>query len=276
LHKPGTVAQVASAMEAFHRGGGGELHFGVPVGIPGETDDDFRQTEQFVEWALGLKGTIASITVLPYMFFDTAQDPDLCRNNRGERRGALWRTEAPGGDPAVRARRFMRLFDLVDGRLPVMCPFPPYLFLPAMLPEDPARVEAWMTRHGREFDQITPKEPGRPPAVLEPAFAAACERAERVLATSLPDGKWRIERFDRTMSTDSRAGMAIIFRHHAESRRMVVILEPRSGECPSYAQTRDFNLSYWTQWRGRPCDIDAALLDWCVETLRGAESGAAQ
>ena len=131
-----------------------------------------------------------------------------------------------------------------------------------------------MARHGREFDQITPKETAPTPAELEPTFAAACERAERVLATNLPDGEWRIERFDRTMTTDSRGGMAIVFRHHAESRRMVVILEPPNGECPSYAQTRDFNLSYWTQWRGRPCDVDAAVLDWCVDTLRRAESGA--
>src|SRR5262249_4773846 len=155
------------------------------------TDDDFRQTAEFVEWALGaLKGTIASITVLPYIFFPTAQDPGLCRSNRGERRGVLWRTDAPGGDPAIRARRFMRLFDLIDRRVPVNCPTPPYLALPAMLPdEDPARLEAWMARHGREFDQLTPKQRSTSTpsdsSPSDPAFVAACERARRALTSSL-------------------------------------------------------------------------------------------
>jgi hypothetical protein len=277
LGKPGTIAQVADAMQTFHRGRGGELHFGIPVGIPGETDDDFRETERFIEWALQLEGTVASITVLPYMFFDTAQDPELGRRNRGERRGALWRTDAPGGDPAVRARRFMRLFDLVDGRVPVTCPFPPYLLLPAMLPdEDPARLESWMERHGRDFDQITPKESAARPVALEPAFAAACERAQQALTRGVPSGNWRVERFDSSITTAARSGMVVVFRGDAEARLMVVVLEPRDGEGPSYAQTQHFNLSYWTQWRGRPCDVDSELLEWCVGTLRGAESSTAQ
>jgi hypothetical protein len=277
MHKPGSIAQVASAMMTYHRGGGGELHFSVPVGIPGETDDDFRQTEEFVEWALGLKGTIGSITVLPYVFFPTAQDPTLGRSNRGERRGVLWRTDAPAGDPAVRGRRFMRLFDRIDRRVQVNCPTPPYLALPAMLPdEDPARLEAWMARHGREFDQITPKQQSTSTSSnslpSDPAFVAACERARRALTSSLPHGEWRIERFAPTSATASGHGMAVFFGRDAEPRRMVVLLESRNGDGPSYAQSRDFKITYWTQWKGRPCGVDGELLQWCVATLRRAEA----
>ena len=280
LHKPGTIAQVASAMETYHRNGGGELHFGVPVGIPGETDDDFRQTEEFVQWALGLEGTIASITVMPYIFFPTAQDPALGRSNHGERRGVLWRTDAPGGDPAIRARRFMRLFDLIDGRVPVNCPTPPYLTLPAMLPdEDSAHYEAWMARHGRHFDQLTPKprSTSTPSDSLpsDPAFVAACERARQALTRSPPHGEWRVERFDPAITTESRHGMAVFFGRDAEPRRMVVLLESRNGEGRSYAESRDFKISYRTEWKGRPCGVDNELLEWCVDTLRGAEAGTA-
>src|SRR5262249_22476529 len=152
LQKPASVAQVIAAMEVYHRGGRGGLSFGMPVGIPGETEAHFGDAERFVDQALRLEGTLDTITVLPYMASPSAQDPELsrriqagtqaCPENRGDRRGVLWRADVPGGDPAERARRLMRLFERIDRRVPTNSPIPPYLALPAMLPgEDPARIE---------------------------------------------------------------------------------------------------------------------------------------
>lgn len=274
LRKPGTMAQVAAAMLAYHRGGAGGLHFGVPIGFPGETDDDFRATERFVEWALGLEGTIGSITVLPYALFMTMQEPALCQPNTGESRGVLWRTAGPGGDPATRARRFMRLFELIDGRVPVTCPFPPFLFLRDMLPdEDPGHLDGWMDRYGRSFDQITPMERRvrRQTAPADPEFTAACARAQRALAAAVPGGAWRIESFDCALPDASRPAMAVFFCRDVEPGRLIVVLEPRDDGGATYAQSRHFNITYRNRWRGRPCDVDHAVLSWCVETLRRAE-----
>jgi radical SAM superfamily enzyme YgiQ (UPF0313 family) len=171
LHKPGATEQVREAMLTYHRVGHRGLHFGIPVGLPGESEEDFEATLEFVEWALELEPTIASITVLPYTWFLSAQDPGFSGLNKGASRGVLWRTDGPAGDPAVRARRMMRVFELVDGRVPCNSPLPPYVALSAMLGardgvdvSDPivaaelASLERWMDQYGRRFDQITSKQ----------------------------------------------------------------------------------------------------------------------
>ena len=223
LKKPGSVAQVTAAMDVYHRGGNGGLCFGMPVGIPGETEADYRDAERFVDHALTLEGTIDTITVLPYLFTLTAQDPDLARKNHGARRGVMWRADMPGGGrPGRKPKRMMRLFDHVKGRVPVTSPLPPYLVLPAMLPnEDPARIEAWMERYGREFDQIKPPPDGAeqvkhpPPALLVPELV----RIEHAFHVGPRRDGWVMDGFGRHSSDTEQAGLVALFSHAARARR---------------------------------------------------------
>ncbi len=265
LDKPASAAQVAAAMEAYHRVGNGGLHFGIPVGIPGETDEDFAETERFVERALRLEGTIETITVLPYAFFLTAQDANLCAENVGERRGVLWRTAGPGGDPATRARRFMRLFELVGGRVPVNSPFPPHLLLPSMLPETPREeLDAWMARYGRSFDQLTPVVRPVPSDPRTDSLRVAIE------AATPPEG-WKLEAFDVARAGKTRSGLSVVFLDATGERRFCLQLHPLDANSPAFSHSRDFNVSYANAWKGLPCVFDAELMGWCAKQISAHE-----
>ncbi len=271
LQKPASVAQVVAAMEVYHRGGRGGLSFGMPVGIPGETEQHFHDAELFVDQALRLEGTLDTITVLPYLFGLTAQDPEIARRNRGERRGVLWRADVPGGDPAERARRLMRMFDHIDKRAPVNSPVPPYLALPAMLPdEDPARLEAWMDRHGREFDQLTPlHEQGSRGAPPPPSPLWA--RAESALQAVRRHGAWTMKALQPNAYGSARAGLVALFHREDRGDFSAILLEPRDPARKAFARTQDFNVSYLRQWQGQECGFDEGLVRACVTALTRAE-----
>lgn len=279
LQKPGSMAQVIAAMETYHRGGRGGLTFGMPVGIPGESEEHFREAERFVEGALKLEGTILSITVLPYVFFLSAQDPALGRMNRGERRGVLWRADVPGGDPAERARRFMRLFELIDGRISTTSPIAPYLALPAMLPdEDPARLEDWMNRYGHDFDQITPDKPkkqrggkasGRP-------ISGVWDRAARLFEAGRKHGGWVMDGLERRAPDGEPQRLVVLFRRTDGGEPVAVVLEACDPNRKAFARTRDFNVSYQRDWRGLRCGFDDGLLRHWVRELQRTESAEEQ
>jgi hypothetical protein len=276
LQKPASVAQVVAAMEVYHRGGRGGLSFGVPVGIPGETELHFRAAEHFVDQALRLEGTLDTITVLPYLFGLTAQDPELARMNRGERRGVLWRADVPGGDPAERARRMMRMFERIDKRAPANSPIPPYLALPAMLPdEDPAHLEAWMARHGREFDQITPLHE-QAPRGAPPAPSPLWARAEGALQAGRRYGAWVMDALQSNAYGGARAGLVALFHREGGGESSAILLEPRDAARKAFARTRDFNVSYLRQWQGKDCGFDEGLMRACVTALTRIEGAEEQ
>lgn len=263
LNRPGTLGQVRAAVEAYAESRLGGLSFGVPVGVPGETEDHFARSCEFVDWAVDLGPGLESITVLPYLFFKSAQNPAFAALNRDSTRGLLWRAAGPGGDPAERGRRFMDLFDRIGGRVRTISPIPPYLALPAMLPtEDPARLEAWMARHGRIFDQL---RPGGGIPVQTEAPEGSWARALEILRRGAGP-RWQFEAFDH------RAGeLTAVFRESDGSARIAVQVEPRDSTKRSFAQTRDFNVSYLREWRGTPCELDAAWLSERVRDLRRSE-----
>ena len=267
LHKPGTLDEVFAAMARYHQGGKGGLTFGLPVGLPGETEADFAAAERFVDRALTLDGTIMAVTVMPYVFFRSAQDPSLQRLNRGEARGVLWRADLPGGDPAERARRFMRLFDHIDRRAPTLSPIPAYLVLPAMLPdEDPALIDAWLARHGRVSEQLSVED-----QVVARAWTASYtwSRAQRTLEAPHLCGEWTVEHSELRKGDGDPQRLVVLFRRDGE--RVAVRLEPHDPTRQAFAHTRDFNVTYQRDWRGVPCAVDLTLLRRCIGELQRAE-----
>jgi hypothetical protein len=267
LKKPGTLDQVLEAVERFQRSGLEGLTFGVPVGVPGESDEDFQDAERFVERVLGLGGPIIVITVLPYLQFLSAQDPSLNQRNTGARRGVLWRSDEPGGDPAERARRYMRLVERIGERAPVASPIPPSLFLPAMLPdEDPRRLDAWMGRFGGEFDQLSPQAQR-----LTGGRGGAWTVAERVVSGLGSFSGWQLEGVERVAAGSDPAALLVRFNKGAE-RPVVLRLELRDPQRPAYASTRALNITYQNEWRGERCGVDEALIRHCVQALARAES----
>jgi anaerobic magnesium-protoporphyrin IX monomethyl ester cyclase len=271
VQKPGKMSHVFTAMETYRRAGLRGLNVGVLVGLPGETEVNFTETQSFVEKVLSFGETIESITVLPYVFFLSAQGPEFGRINKGPRRGVLWRADVPGGDPAERARRFMNMFDYIGGRATVCSPVPPYLALPAMLPdEEPARIDAWMARHGRVFDQLTPNQEKRL-HVAAPARSREWIRAERVFEGLRASDGWEQEGVEWRGSL-AKTELVVLFRRPLHKERVAVIVQRSEPGRRAFTKTRDFDVSYLRQWQGLACTFDERLVTSCARLLRDAEA----
>ncbi|MBL8913007.1 MAG: radical SAM protein [Archangium sp.] len=256
LHRPGSLEQVEAAARLWLERGLSGLTFGFPVGIPGETDEDFEAALQFVEriLALGRSEQIESITVLPYVFFRSAQDAAFTRLNTGAPRGVMWRASVPGGDPAVRARRFMTFFERIAGRVETVSPIPPYLLLPAMLPDEPQRVSAFLERFGRSFDQLTPPARHGGAAVVE--VDSPTHRALRGVSVDA----WRFESFGQ------RAGVVIAIFAAGDSRVAVEVAPPDKSQ-RAFVHSAAGNVSYLQQWNGKACVFDERVVRACVAAL---------
>lgn len=272
IRKPGKTPQVIEAMATYRRAGLRGLNVGVLVGLPGETEANFTETERFVDRVLAFGETIESITVLPYVWFLSAQGVEFGKLNRGARRGLLWRSSLPGGDPSERARRFMRVFERIDGRATTCSPVPPYLALPAMLPdEDPQRLEAWMARHGRVFDQLTPNQEKRL-HVATPARTAEWTRAHEALESLQFGETWKLEGAEWRGNDAATAELVVLFRRVSGEERVAVLVQRSQAGRRAFTKTRDFDVSYLRQWRGLPCIFDEQLVTSCARKLREAEA----
>ncbi|MFO0598887.1 MAG: radical SAM protein [Myxococcaceae bacterium] len=265
LHRPSELGHVEAAARAWLAEGLGGLTFGLPVGLPGETEEDFEAALAFAERVLDARDAspppahgraIEVVTVLPYVAFRSAQDAAFSAQLGGAR-GVTWQAPVAGGDPKVRARRFMAAFDRLASRVEVMSPVPPYLMLPAMLPGDPA-VEAWLARHGRVFDQLTPPARVRHDAPTRTEGGAAAPLAQ----VSVPG--WRFEGFF------ARASSVIALFSSAGGRRVALELTPADPARRAFAHTARGNLSYLKQWDAHPCDFDETLVRACVGALERA------
>lgn len=275
IGKPGKVADVAAALKLYHSEGARELNFGVPVGMPGETDEHFRETYEFVDWALGMKEAYQSVTVLPYVFFLSAQDPAYNRMNIGDKRGLLWRTDGPAGDPGERARRFMALFELVHGRALPLSPVPPYIALPAMLPdEDPARIERWLTRYGRQFDQLMPNahhplqrdKTSTPSLNADDRVPEPWSEVARIFRTSSPVAGWELEGLC-LLDRPSEEGLVVAFRRTEGTDRACLLVERANPQKRSFACNEHYNLSYLKKFNNSNCVFDAPLMRWGARML---------
>jgi len=141
-----------------------------------------------------------------------------------------------------------------------LSPIPPYLALPAMLPdEDPARLDAWMERYGRVFERILP--------LLERTARDVWEQAEQAFARVAPYTGWIREDLVRCARDGAPPALVALFRRPEGGPRVALTLERRDAERPAFAQTRDFNVTYRHDWRGVRCDFDEGLIRHCVREL---------
>jgi hypothetical protein len=167
----------------------------------------------------------------------------------------------------------MRLFDRIDGKVQANSPIPPYLALPAMLPEaERATAEAWMARHGREFDQLTPPHDGAARGASAPEVVSAVWAcAQRALEGASPDG-WVLDGIHHRIASGDEAALTALYKASGGAATFALQLEPRDTARKAFARTRDFNVSYLRSFQGVPCSADDALLRACISALTRAES----
>jgi hypothetical protein len=270
LKKPGRIASVARAMEAYRQGGGRGLFFGIPVGMPGETREDHTRVQEFLDWSVSLEGTLEGITVLPYVFFLSAQGEGWNARNVGERRGVLWRMDDSSGDPAERARRMMCLYEKIDDRVETVSPFPHHMTLPMMLPPERADViERFLARFGRVHQPLRERFEWRLAERHDKVAFGGLARSdvEDALRSLPPEGGWSLSRFDWLPPAMPRDAIVLHFSRGEE--RIVVVLERPDPDKRAFAVAGCFALSYLKSWRGAPCAFDAALMNFCASRIEG-------
>lgn len=282
LKKPGLIESVAKALEHFRDAGGRmSVNFNVIVGMPDETEAEFLETVRFLEWVSTL-GVVTDVSVMPLSKTDAAMDRSLLDGVKGDARGVCWVGDGPGGDPAVRVRRLMHLFEHFAGILPISSVVPRDTLLRWMLPDVPAEfIERWCARHGSQSEYFGPgatvDASARDPARGGGAHGDHAGDDElRGLLPDVVDG-WSVE---RVLRLGERSSVVVLARGAKSStsglERFALRLDPRDDAKPAYARTARWNLTYMREWQGAPCAVDRTLADRIATLVRESESRAGQ
>jgi hypothetical protein len=151
IKKPGKKEEIAAALQTCRdQGWIDSLGMGIIIGWPDETEEEFYESVEFLDWALAL-GIISSVSVMPLIRTPGMMDPSLLGGAEGEARGLLWRLPTAAGSPNIRARRFFHVLDHFDGLVPVASSIPHQIVADSMLSGCvPAFWERWLARHAVE------------------------------------------------------------------------------------------------------------------------------
>lgn len=252
MKKPGKKEEIATALQVCRDEGFTSLGMGVIVGWPDETEEEFYETVEFLDWAVSL-GVSSSLCVMPLIRTPGMMDPTLLEGATGEARGLLWRMPTAGGSPNVRARRFFHVLEHFHGLVPVSSSIPHEIVAHSMLNRDAWSFrDSWIARHAVEDVDAArhlvanfwgDREDGgslSTEEVAEPAEAAAPLASE---AASLP-----LESRDEsvsnggapTSSTDPLASERTLVGRG----ETVVLRLDRAPGTPGFATVYDHTLSY--------------------------------
>jgi radical SAM superfamily enzyme YgiQ (UPF0313 family) len=149
MKKPGKKEEVAEALiRCREQGWVNSLNTGIIVSWPDETEEEFFETVQFLDWAVAL-GVVAWINVTPLFRSPGMMDSDLLAGAGGDSRGIGWSLPTAAGSPHIRARRFFHVFEHFAGLVPVVSSVPHELVLSTMLDRRHAGFwERWAVRNG--------------------------------------------------------------------------------------------------------------------------------
>lgn len=285
MKKPGTIQAVRRALETIRDAGEKKLrvNFNFIVGWPDETEEDFHQTMDFVEWASTL-GIISDVGVMPLFRTPVAMDTNLFADTTGPAKGFEWRNNRPAGSPEIRCRRFMSVFERLHRLLPVTSVLPRKRVLQWMAPHLPESfIDAWCTVHGESNFE------GPPEALLAPSYANIDESTPEVeqdrityptlleewLEPTLVIGSevgngWMLAAFE--MTSDPLVAV-LRFENCRDDRTAAIHVTPRDTSRPTFQHSRHFNVSYMDQFRGTPCAVDLSLTRDVVALFSRHETG---
>lgn len=155
MGKPGSIDDVRAGLQAAARVSDGRLGvaLGVISGWPDETEAEHLDTMRFLEWFSQLDGLNTHAVLSPLYRVRAAQDQPVFDAMEGEAQGVLWTHPGPGGEPELRLRRLLGLFERLHGILSVEASVPADLLMRWMAPDLPPSFHAaWKDKHGRLRD----------------------------------------------------------------------------------------------------------------------------
>lgn len=275
IKKPGHIEEVGEALQTIWTAGEGRMrvNLNIIVGWPDETDEEYRETLDFLDWAVDL-GVIGDVGVMPLIRAPESMDPRLLAGAQGPVRGYDWTMAGPGGDPSVRARRFLGVFERFNGRVSVNSPVPRDQLIARLMPHlDADDVTTWIERHGRSSTYFTGTVAPTPAEEITAPEPSAEERlrldrlAERLTMALAPDGLdgWQLLHVEATEGAD----LAIFVRHEA---LQAIELRDEEAGAPYFTRGGGLLLSYRRAWKGRDCVTEPAWVTRLAARLESAGS----
>lgn len=283
MKKPGTIEAVREGCLAC-AAEGLQVAPGVIVGWPDETEEEYYQTVEFLDWMVSL-GNVEGINVTPLRRSDKMMGEDLLRDVEGPPSGLTWVGTGAAGSPAIRARRFLGVFEHFRGIATVSSSAPPSTVIRTMLPGHPVSFwEKWKKLQDRDGDVNILQEvraPGPPPEVVvkpkpRPALPQPPSEfvlsVERSLSPHLGAGttpNWSLEAV-HPVHDDAKAAV-LQFVSPGGKWRVGLRVTPRDDSHQVFCRTANYNVSYLERFQGTNYATDQSAIEALVTRVARAE-----
>lgn len=290
MKKPGSIDKITHALETAARATGGAFRVtpGVIVGWPDETEEELYETIAFLDWMIAL-GISDVVNVTPMRRSQAMMDPTLLAGVEGPPVGLTWRGPGPAGDPRVRARRYLHVFEHFGGVVTVASAAPPSVVIRLLLAgEAPVFWQRWLRLRpddgdtDRELGATTAEHartPSAPARAMSGAPSVAASRATNELArrvqsviapelAAMEHDGWTLASV-RGVPGDAQA--TLVELAHGGGRKVGLLLTPRTERGEAYRRTARFDVSYLQELDGTTYSFDAAIVEGLIERIARAE-----